>query len=203
VACWAKEIWSRHARAQHVRWAVPVECMMALLCIFSSRGREEGAPAHQRCFSGCLCLIARLMRESAATPELSQAGGLARSGGWLAAGTNAPPPASQSCVFETSTTLPLQHNPCTARLSPDYPHAPCSEASPVPTTAPTSQHRQISPTTAIPKDSPVRLRHLQRRVEISLLPNPPIPVVAHPPDPAANYSGNLLGNRLRLLLMLT
>lgn len=150
-------------------------------------------------FSGCLCLIARVVGLSAATPELSQAGGLARLGGWLAAGTNAPPPASHT----TLPTLPLQHNPCTARLSPDYPHAPCSEASPVPTTAPTSSHRQNSPTTAIPKDSPVRLRHLQRRVEISLLPNPPIPVVAHPPDPAANYSGNLFGNRLGLLLMLT
>ena len=123
-------------------------------------------------------------------------------GGWLAG--------SWESVFKGSASPSQlqhrdldQHDPSTARLSPDYPHAPCSEASPVPTIAPTSSHRQISPTTAIPKDSQVRLRHLQRRVEISLLPNPPIPVVAHPADPAANYSGNLLGNRLGLLLMLT
>jgi len=169
---------------------------------FSSRGREDTPAAHRLIngvFSGCVSLIARLMGLSAATPELRQAGG-AR---WLAAELECASPSQPSCILATSTTLPLQHNPCTARLSPDYPHLLCLDASPVPTTAPTSSHRRISPTIAIPKDSQALLRHLQRRVEISLLPNPPIPVVAHPPEPAANYFGNLFGDSLGLLLMLT
>jgi hypothetical protein len=48
---------------------------------------------------------------SAATPERSQAGGRARLGGWLAAGTNAPPPASQPASQRAASSRPRPRGP--------------------------------------------------------------------------------------------
>lgn len=70
MACWAKEIFGLVTLGKHVRWDVPVECMMAFSRLVSSRGRED-TPAHQRCLVGAtlMSLIARLVGSSAATPE--------------------------------------------------------------------------------------------------------------------------------------
>ena len=147
-ASWAKSKSSSHAR-QHVWWwdpCVPVECIL-------SRGCEDTptTPAAPRLINGgrSFCLITRVMRESAATPELARRAVL---GGWLAGKGQGRMrlPSQPSCTFASS-----QHNPCTARLLPDLLFGSLSCAYHL-------YHRiteLLLLHTAIPEESQSRLRH--------------------------------------------